>query len=116
MGLHIRVLGAEKSFRFLAGNRFDGIDIFASAVIAVIGNAFGVFIGQKISHRCLGIERTVILARDELQVASLVLELGHHAGGDFRAHGGDLVEVREIRDECGVDLVGRSGSKIRLEG
>ena len=63
--LHIRVIRAEKFFGFPRRAGLDRIDIFAAAVITVFGIAFGILIGEEISHRRLHGERTVIFACDE---------------------------------------------------
>ncbi len=46
VGLHIREIAAEKLLGAFDRDRLDLVDIFAAAIIAAAGIAFGIFVGQ----------------------------------------------------------------------
>ena len=51
VGLHVGPGGPEELLGALNRQFFDGIDVLTAAVVAAVGQAFGVLIGE---HRALG--------------------------------------------------------------
>ena len=46
VGLHVGPGGPEELLGALNGQLFDGIDVLTTAVVAAVGQAFGVLIGE----------------------------------------------------------------------
>ena len=84
VGLDVDMLGAEDAFGALNGQALDDVHIFATAVPAFAGIAFGVFIGQD---RALGFHdgrADKVLAGDQFDVFLLALALQKDGIGDVR--------------------------------
>ena len=71
MRLHVGVLGAEKLLGAIAGQSFHHIDIFAAAVVAPAGVAFGIFIGEHAADGLLDGGADVVFAGDQFQAILL---------------------------------------------
>ena len=107
MGLHVGVVRTEELFRLAGCGVFHRVDVHAAAVVAVLGVAFRILVGQEVTHRRLHGQGAVVLARDELEVAALVVQLVHHVGGNLRRDGGDLLQVGDIGGHRGVQRAPR---------
>ena len=81
--LHVGVLGAEQLLGPIAGQVFDHVDVFAAAVIAPAGIAFGIFVGQHAADRLHDGRAGVVFAGDHLQAVFLALDFGGDGGPDF---------------------------------
>ncbi len=100
VGLDVGVLGSEELAGTFAGEVFDDVDMFAAAVIASSGVAFGVFIGQDGADGFLDGCGGVVFRGDEFQTFDLTSHLGLNG-----------------RENLGIDLfnglVGREGCSHR---
>ena len=74
MRLYISIISTKKSFSFVSGNIFNSINIYTTAVVAVLRITLCVFISKKVSHSSLNVERTVVFAGNKLKVASLIFK------------------------------------------
>ena len=96
--LDVGVVGAEQLLGAVDGQLLDHVDVFAAAIVALVGIAFGVLVGQ---HAALGFHDRragVVFRSDQLDVIFLTLgfllhggiQVGVEAGeGGFTAeHGG----------------------------
>ena len=84
MGLHIGVRAAEQFAGAVNRQLFGDIDIFAAAIIALAGIAFGVFVGQ---HRALGFQHRLgddVLGRDQFDLVALAVQFIGDGAGDLR--------------------------------
>src|SRR3954469_15169655 len=99
MGLDIGVLRAEKLFGPINGELFRCVDIFTTAIPALVGIAFGVFVGEdgalgfhhgRASEIFAGDQFDVLLLAMFLQVDSLV----NRGVDDFEAkmRGGGMIK------------------------
>jgi hypothetical protein len=93
--LHIGVVGAEELPGPVARDVLDDVDLLATAVVALAGQAFSVLVGENGAGRLEHRGRREVLRRDELDGAALALELSLAGGRDLR------IRLREIR-ECHV--------------
>ena len=106
MGLHVDMLGArEEGFGAVDGELFDDVDVFASAVPAFAGVAFGVFVGEAGAlgfHDCAAGE---VFGGDEFDAFKLALVLfldgvengAVHFGEGFACGGGAAVDFLDSR-------------------
>src|SRR5512142_73036 len=106
--LHVRVLRAEELTREPCGLALDVVDVLASRVEAVRGEALRVLVGEERALRELRREGAIVLARDELEVGALVAEFVHHGRRDARSDGRDVIEHRVHR---GGRCVGRPAAE-----
>ena len=86
--LHVDVLGAEELFGAVAGQVLDDVGELASAVVALAGVAFGVFVGEDGAG---GLEHGAadeVLGGDHLQAFVLAQDLVANLGCDLRIGGG----------------------------
>ncbi len=75
MRLDVDVLGAEEFFRALAGQVLDDVGVFAAAVVALTGIAFGVLVGEDAAG---GFEHGFggeVLAGDQFELTVLARRL-----------------------------------------
>jgi hypothetical protein len=81
--LDVRVLGAEELLR--AGDRelLDLVDHLAAAVVALVGQAFGVLVGEHRSDRLEHGGPGEVLGCDQLELVALARELGVAEAGDL---------------------------------
>ena len=89
MRLHVRVAGAEQLLDALDREALGDVDVFAAAVVALAGIAFGVLVGQ---HRALRLEHArarVVFRRDQLDVIFLAAALGGDRLGQLVVVAGD---------------------------
>jgi hypothetical protein len=103
--LHVGMLGSEEFLRAIHRVLFDGIDVVAARVEAMMCVAFRVLVGKEIGHCALRGERGVVLASDQLDVAALVDQFLQNGGGDGRGHGGNVFEIRQKSEHPGIDLM-----------
>lgn len=75
VGLHVAVFAAEQLFEPLPRKVFGDIHKLAAAVVAVRGVAFGIFIGEMGARRGEYRGGDEVLARNELYVVLLAVEL-----------------------------------------
>ena len=73
MRLYVDVLGVEELFGAIAGEIFDFVGVFAAAVIALAGIAFGVFVGEYAAGSFEDGFGDEVLAGDQLDLAVLPL-------------------------------------------
>ena len=73
VGLHVGGFGAEQRFHAVDRQLLDDVHVFAAAVVALGGIAFGVLVGElralRLHHRRAG----VVFRRDQLDVIFLAL-------------------------------------------
>ena len=74
--LDVGVLGTEKLLGAVDGELLDDIDVFAAAIPAAAGIAFGVFVGEHRSLRLHHGGRGEVFRGDELDVVALAVLLG----------------------------------------
>ncbi len=84
MGLHIGKAAVEEPTGALDRKALGDVDIFAAAVIAPAGIAFGIFVGQDRSLRVQNSARNDVLRGNQLDLFLLALELRSHGGSQFR--------------------------------
>ena len=73
MGLHVSVVAIEQGLDPLDGQPLGHIDVFAAAVIALAGVAFGVLVGE---HRALGFHHQragIVFRGDQLDMVFLAM-------------------------------------------
>ena len=80
VGLHVGVVGAEELAGPLARYLFDYVHMFAAAVKAPSGIAFGVFVCEMAADRLHYRGGSEILAGNELDMVALALEFLLHYG------------------------------------
>ena len=93
--LHVGVFGAEQFLGAIDGELLDFVGVFAAAVVALAGIAFGVFVGEDRAH---GFEHGFgdeIFAGDELEAGGLAAGFVAQQIGDG---GIDGVERRCMRE------------------
>ncbi len=73
VGLHVDVFSAKKFFRAVTGDFFDLIDVFTTAVIALAGITFGVFIGEDASRGFEDGFGRKVFTGDQLDLAILAI-------------------------------------------
>jgi len=73
--LDVRVLGAEERFRAVDGRLLDLVDDLAAAVVALAGIALSVLVRRDASNRLEDARPREVLGGDELDLATLPLEL-----------------------------------------
>ncbi len=98
--LHIGKARAEQLLGALDRQRFDDVDPFAAAVIAVARIAFGIFVGQ---HRALRFQYRAaddVFRRDQLDLVALAAEFAANGGGDVGIG---------LGQPCGKERVGGGG-------
>ena len=91
MRLYVGILGAEQFFNAVDRQLLDDIDIFATAVIALAGITFGVFIGQLRTLRLHHRRADIVFGSDQLHMVLLALDflrngLGHFGVKRFDCH------------------------------
>ena len=79
MRLHVGVFGAEELFGAVARQVLDHVGVLASAVVALAGIAFRIFVGEYRAHRFEHRFANEILGGDQLQ--SVVLAAGFVVDG-----------------------------------
>ena len=82
--LDVGVFGAEQGLGAFAGDGFDLVHVFAAAIVAATGVAFGVFVGQ---HGALALQyrsRHEVLRGDHLKATALAAQFGVQQFGDLR--------------------------------
>ncbi len=78
--LDVGVIGAEQLLGAIDGQLLDHVDVFATAVVALVGIAFGVLVCE---HRTLGFHDRragVVFRSDQLDVIFLTLGFLLHGG------------------------------------
>src|SRR5699024_6302259 len=83
VGLDVGVVAVEQLAGAVNGELFDDVDVFAAAVEALAGVAFGVFVGEL---RALGghdLRAGVVLRGDQFDVLFLTPVLGGNGGGQI---------------------------------
>ncbi len=113
--LGIGVRRAEELAGPLVRQVLDRIDVVAAGVESVVGNPFGVLVGQQVGHGALGRQRRIVFAGDQLDVAPLVGQLLDDRPGDLGRHAGHGLQIGEIGQESRCNLRGRLPAKIRLD-
>lgn len=84
MGLHVDVAATEELLGPVLGQGFGDVHVFAAAVIALAGIAFGIFVGQ---HAALGFAhggRNKVLRGDQFQFAHLPVGFQNDGPGQLR--------------------------------
>ncbi len=84
--LDVGVLGAEDFLRAVDGELFDDIDVFAAAIPAFAGVAFGVFVSEQRSLRLHHGGRGEVFRSDQLDVVALAVFLGGDGGENLGIH------------------------------
>ena len=84
MWLHVGVLCPEHLTGAVAGDRLDGVDVGAAAVIALAGITFGVLVGENRAHRLDDRQRGDVLGCDELERVALARQLVVDGSGNLR--------------------------------
>ena len=84
VGLYIGILCAEQLAGTLNGDFLNHVNIFAAAVVALVGQTLCVLVGEGRTHRCHNCRRNQVLAGDQLQVAALATQLLIHCLSNFR--------------------------------
>ena len=107
--LHISVLRIKKPTGLLTGFALDRIDVVATRVVASPSKSFRVLVRKQIAHGSLSVQRGKILGRNELEIASLILELFHNRCGDRRVYRGNLLQVRNIAHHGRIHFIRRAG-------
>ena len=80
MRLHIGRIGAKNLLHAVHRQLLGHVDVFAAAVVALAGIAFGVFIGQLAALRGHDGRRGVVFAGDQFNMVFLARVLGHDGG------------------------------------
>jgi hypothetical protein len=75
VGLHVGVVGAENLLGAGDGDLFRHVHILAAAVIALVGVAFGVFVGEDAAQGRQHGRRHIVLAGDQLDAVCLAAAL-----------------------------------------
>ena len=83
MRLDIGVIGAKQATGELSRALFDVVDIVAPGVKPVIGDAFGVFVGEQIAHGQLGGQRAIVFTGNHLEISALVGQFGNDTSRNF---------------------------------
>jgi hypothetical protein len=123
MGLHVRVVGAEKALRPLDRQLLHDVGVFAAAVPALVRVTLRVLVGQagalRFHHRAAG----EILRRDQLDVIVLARVFTLHRRKDLgiglrqRGLGEGIVRLRQVGENrfgvhgCVRGVIERSADK-----
>ena len=83
VGLDVDVLGPEEGFGAVDGEAFDVVDEFAPVVVALAGEAFGVFVGEEGALGLADGAGDVVFGSDEFDVARLAPGFGEDGGADL---------------------------------
>ena len=89
VGLYVGIGGAEQFFHAFEGKLFGHIYVFAAAVVAFAGVAFGVFVGELAALGFHHGAADVVFGGNQLNVVLLALFLGSNGGGQFGVVFGD---------------------------
>ena len=123
VGLDVGVFGVEELFGAVAGNVFHFVGVFAAAIIALAGVAFGVFVGEDGAGGFEDGFGGEVFAGDEFDLAVLAggflvdevvdggIDLGEREGHSGLRHGRSLILSRGGGGDGGRDCVGRASSK-----
>ena len=82
--LDVDVLGPEEFLGSIAGEVFDNVNVFAPAIVAVSGVAFGILIGQHAAHALHDGGAGVVLAGDHFQTVALAMDFAGDGHPDVR--------------------------------
>ena len=115
MGLDVGVVGTEQGPGELGRPRLDGVDVAAPGVVAMSRHALGVLVGQPVAHCQQHGGGREVLTGDQLEVGSLVGQLGQDRVGHFGGDTGDDVERGSEGDRLGRGGRGGSGSGLDAE-
>src|ERR1035438_8564032 len=117
MRLDIYVVRAEKRASQVGRLRLDCVDIVTAGVKPVARITLGVLVGEKVSLRQLHRQRAVVLARDQLDVGSLVGQFFDDRLDDTRRDGTDRVQAGVEGSRSRLDAVrGDDGQGYPFEG
>ena len=89
VGLYVGIGGAEQFFHAFEGKLFGHIHVFAAAVVAFAGVAFGVFVGELAALGFHHGAADVVLGGNQLNVVLLALVFGGNGGGEVGIVFGD---------------------------
>jgi len=81
--LHVGGFGAKDLLDAVNGQLFGDVHVFAAAVVALAGVALGVFVGQLAALGGHDGGRSIVFARDQLDVVLLAGILGLDGGKQF---------------------------------
>src|SRR5689334_3112735 len=84
--LHVGMLGLEERLRAIDGELLHFVDHLAPAVVALAGQAFGVFVRERRAHRFEHRDGHEVLARDQLEPVLLTLDFATDELVDRRIH------------------------------
>jgi len=87
VGLHVGVFGAEEFFGAVDGELFDFVGVFAAAVVAFAGIAFGVLVGEDRAHGFEDGFRDEVFTGDEFEAGGFALRFFAEEFGDLRVNG-----------------------------
>jgi hypothetical protein len=99
--LDVGVLSAEECFGVVGSQGLDPVDHLAPGVEAMARGAFGVLVRKPVAHGEQHRRRGVVLRSDELQLASLGLQLTDDGVGHIWFGGSDDLQGRSIGGSYG---------------
>ena len=103
MRLHVGIVRIEQFLDPLNRQLFGDIHVFATAVVALAGVAFGVLVGQLAALGFHHPRAAVVFRRDQLDVVFLAAVLGRDRRGQFRVVTFDTGVAREHRCSEGAN-------------
>ena len=106
------MIGAEYLDCELGGQALYGIDVVAAGIEPVEGVPLGILVGEEVALGKLNCQGRIVLARDHLEIAALVGNLGHYAPGYSGIDRAYALERGQVGDERGVDSAGRSRRQV----